>query len=321
MKILVTGGAGFIGSYLVEKLIDLGNKVAIYDNFLNFSNNPEYYNHALSFRKKMFKNKPFKIFKSDIRNKKSLRKAFNQFSPEIVVDLAGLPMSRPPEKFEHLMIPVNVNGTLNVLDEFNKSDSAKRIIYTSSSMCYGHFIDEYQKEDVILNPVNPYGASKAACEYFVRLSNKEWVIIRPICVYGFTDCASRVTQLLIDAAMNKETAWIVEGEKLDFTYIDDVVDGYIKCITSPGAKSQVINISYGKAIPVTGFAMLIKSYFPDFNYEIRKPEFGQVNRGGLDITKAKELINFKPKYDIKSGLKKTIELMKQYGWEKKVYKR
>ena len=93
------------------------------------------------------------------------------------------------------------------------------------------------------------------------------------------------------------------------------MDGYIKCIISPRANRKTINIAYGKATSVTDFAELVKRYFPDFNYEITKSPLGEVNRGGLDITKAIKIINFKPKYSIEKGLKKTLALMKKYGWD------
>lgn len=321
MKIFVTGGAGFIGSHLVEKLLDLGHKVAIYDNYLNFANNPKYYQFALKARKRIFKNKPHEIYKADIREKNKLKRAFKEFQPEIVIHLAGLPMARVSKNFAHLVVPINLHGTLNVLEAFGQSASAKKIIYTSSSMSYGHFLEDPQKEESILNPMNSYGAAKAAAEYFVKLSKKEWVIVRPICVYGFTDCSNRVTQLLIDAAMSKKPAWIVKGERLDLTYVDDVVDGFIKCMLSPNAVRQTINLSAGKAVPVSHYAELVKKVFPDFIYEIREPGENQVNRGGLDITKAKKILNYRPKSSIKKGFEKTIQLMRENNWDELLYKK
>lgn len=321
MRILVTGGSGFIGSHLVEKLISLKHTVCVFDNYQNFSENPFYYKKALSFRKRIFKNKPYKIFKEDIRKISKLNHAFKYFQPEIVIHLAGLPMARPPKKQAKKMIPINLMGSINVIKAYDKCLSSKRLIYISSSMAYGHFLEDFQKEDSILNPMNYYGATKAAGEYFVKLLNKDWVIVRPICIYGFTDCANRVTQLLVDAAYTGKSAWIVEGEKLDLTYVDDFVEGLIKCITSPKASKQTINISSGKAVSVKYFANLVKKQFPNFSFEIRKPPHDQVNRGGFNITRAKKILKFKPKYNIKKGLEKTLSLIKQYGWDKEVYKK
>src|SRR5438105_12085273 len=114
-------------------------------------------------------------------------------------------------------------------------------------MSYGHFLRTPQSEDVALNPISVYGGTKAAGEYFVKLSKKEWVIVRPTSVYGFTDCANRVSQLLMDAAVLGRDAWVIDGETLDFSYVADIVAGIIKCILLPEANQETFNISRGEA--------------------------------------------------------------------------
>src|SRR3990172_11875322 len=99
MKILVTGGLGFIGSSLVDKLISCDHEVAVYDSQINFIDKPKYYKTALSHRKKIFKNIPQAKYKANIRDLESLNKSFNDFKPEIIVHLAGLPIARPLEKY------------------------------------------------------------------------------------------------------------------------------------------------------------------------------------------------------------------------------
>lgn len=313
-KILLTGGAGFIGSYLTDQLLNLGFEVASFEAYLNFIDNPKYYKRSLTLRKKHLK-KPSKVYLGDIRNKEKIRKAIQDFNPEIIVHLAGLPMARVAEKYNEDMVTINLDGTLSVLKAFEKS-RARKLIYTSSSMVYGHFKNPPVSESVLLYPENLYGVTKAAGEYFVKLSKKEWVIIRPTSVYGFTDCSNRITQLLIDAAIFKKTAWIIKGEILDFSYIDDVVDGFIKCITLPQAIGHTFNISRGEGREVSELAKLIKEYFPDFNYEIRKADNYQVWRGSLDISKAKRVLGFAPKYQIEEGIQKTLELIKKYNFHR-----
>lgn len=319
MKILVTGGAGFIGSALVDKLLERNHKVAVFDNHINFIDNPKYYKTALLHRKKFYKRKPNLDIKADIRNLTAVKQAFNKFNPEVVVHLAAISMARVLPHYEDLMIPINMDGTFNILNIFEKSKSAKKIIYPSSSMAYGHFTQSPQSENVILNPINYYGAAKAAGEYFVKLSKKEWVIVRPTSVYGYTDCANRVTQLLLDAALTKKSAWVIKGESLDFSYVDDVVDGFIKCIEIPNALYQTLNISKGEPRLASDFAEILTKYFPKFKYEIRKPSTQQVWRGALDISKAKKLLKFQPKYNIEKGIKKILMLAKKYGWKKDAY--
>ncbi len=318
MNILVTGGEGFIGSALVNRLIERGHKVASFDIGINFTNFDHYYNYCILLRRKLYKN-AHTSFKGDVRDKVEFDKALLKFKAEVIVHLAALPMARPPQNQAHLMIPINLNGTINVLESFEKSETARRFIFASSSMAYGHFLQSPQVEDFILNPVNTYGTTKAAGELFVRLSKKEWVIVRAICVYGFADCADRVTQLLLDAAIARRPAWIVEGERLDFTYLDDVVDGYIRCIEMPEAANQTFNISRGAPRPVKDYAEIVKKHFPQFKYEVRPSLPGHVNRGGLDITRANTLLGFNPKYNIEDGVKHILRLMKRFKWDKSIY--
>lgn len=319
MKILVTGGGGFIGSHLVERLLNLGHDVASLDSYINFTNNPKYYSYMLKLRKKIFNKKHVKEYVSDIRDIEGLNRIFKKYKPEIVVHLAALPMARPPQNLAHLMEEINVLGTLNLVNAFEQS-TARRIIYTSSSMVYGHFLEDPQPEEAILSPLNSYGASKAAGELFLKLSKKEWVILRPICVYGFTDCANRVTQLLLDAAIMKKTAWITKDEMLDFTYIDDVVEGFVKAAFSEKANKNIFNLSAGDARYVDEFAQLVKNHFPSFEYEVREPTYQQVNRGELNIEKAKRVLQYQPKTSLKTGLKKILEHMDKHNWNKSIYK-
>ncbi|MCX8009129.1 MAG: NAD(P)-dependent oxidoreductase, partial [Patescibacteria group bacterium] len=175
-----------------------------------------------------------------------------------------------------------------------------------------HFKQTPQSEHFILDPINTYGACKAAGEYFVKLSKKKWVIVRPTSVYGFTDCANRVSQLLIDAAFLKKRVWVVRGENLDFSFIDDVVDGLIKVIQKEEANFEIFNISRGESRSTIEFAEIVKRFFPSFVYEIREPDVQQVYRGPQDIQKARRILKYNPKYSIEDGIKKIIEQSKEY---------
>ena len=313
-RIFVTGGEGFIGSSLIHKLVDAGYETASYDAKLNFINNEPYYKKCLDLRKKIF-NRPTKLYRGDIRNSSSIKKAVVSFHPDVIVHLAGLPMARVAKQFEDQMLPINMQGTLNVLQVFEES-KAEKLVYTSSSMAYGHFKQTPQTENFILNPVNAYGACKAAGEYFVKLSKKKWVIVRPTSVYGFADCANRVTQLLLDAALLNKPAWVVKGETLDFSYVEDVASGFLKAITSDNANFETFNISRGEARSSVEFAEALKKYIPNFTYEIREPSLQQVYRGPLDIQHARSTLHFEPKYSIELGIKKIMDLIEQYNFYK-----
>ncbi len=313
MKILVTGGKGFIGSSLVHKLLlQQKHTIGVLDNKSNFINNPKYYRRNLKHRSKYFKSNADKEYEVDIRDRREVKKALDDFRPDIVVHLAGIPMARPPENHAPDMVDINFQGTINVFDVFEQSSYGKRFVYTSSSMAYGHFRQSPQKEDVMLFPINAYGAAKAAGEYFVSLSKKDWVIVRPTSVYGFTDCANRVTQLLIDAAVSGKKAWVVKGESLDFSYIEDVVDGFLKCIFSMNALSETFNISRGESRLAADFANELKKYFPKFKFDVREPTSQQVFRGALDISKARTLLQYEPRYSMEQGIRETLRLMQEF---------
>jgi len=316
MKIFVTGGTGFIGSHLVDLLVETGHEVASYDASLNFIDRPDYHKRCLDLRRKYIKNHPHKKYAGDIRDIGTLRENIQDFGPEIVVHLAGLPMARVADHYKKEMSSINMQGTLNVVEVFNELSSARRLVYTSSSMAYGHFKQHPQGETSILDPVNEYGACKAAGEYFVKLSEKEWVIVRPTSVYGFTDCANRVTQLLMDRAYVKKPAWVVKGEALDFSYVKDVAKGFFSCVTVKEANHDTFNISRGDSRSTEELAKLYKTHFSDFVYEVKEPEKQQVWRGPLDISSARDKLKFDPEYDLEDGVEETLKLVKEYNFYK-----
>lgn len=313
MRILITGGRGFIGSYLTDRLILLGHDVSVLDREINFTNNPPYFIRAMKYRAKMFSRMPKKIYHTDIRKPAGVLQALNKSKAEVIVHLAAISMARPPKKFEHLFGPINYFGTLNMLKSFERSPYARRFVFPSSSLAYGHFTRDPQPEDTYLNPVGDYGIMKAACEYAIRFSKKEWTILRPTSVYGFTDSANRVTQLLFDAAVGNQPAWVIRGESLDFTYVKDVVNGFIKAIMLPSANRQIFNMSRGIARTAEEFAAGLMRYFPDFRYEIRNPTNTEVMRGAQDMAKAKKVLGFTPEYNIEDGIRDTVLLMRKYA--------
>lgn len=316
MKIFITGGTGFIGSHLTDLLVQADHEVASYDASLSFIDRPDYHKRSLEVRKKYLPNHPSKEYVGDIRDIDTLRKDLEDFKPEVVVHLAGLPMARVADHHRKDMAPINMQGTLNVIDLFNEVESARRLVYTSSSMAYGHFKQFPQGELALLEPTNEYGACKAAGEYFVKLSEKEWVIVRPTSVYGFTDCANRVTQVLMDRAYTKKPAWVVQGETLDFSYVKDVARGFVSCVTMEEANHDTFNISRGESRTTEELAEIYKTYYPDFACDVKEADKKQVWRGPLDISSAQDELKFEPKYNLEDGIKETLDLVKEYDFYK-----
>ena len=125
-----------------------------------------------------------------------------------------------------------------------------------------------------------------------------------------------MSQLLIDAACTNKPAWVVKGETLDFSYIDDVADGFVKAILMSEANHETYNISRGVAKTAVEFAEILKNYFPNFEYDVRQPVAQQVYRGPQDIQKVRIDLDFDPKYSIELGIKKILHLVEEYQFYK-----
>lgn len=297
MKVLVTGGAGFIGSHLVNRLINDGHKVIVIDN--------------LSEGKKENLNPKAKLYKLDICDLGKIMPLFKNV--DYVFHLAAIPrvplsVEKPIETHK-----VNVDGTLNVLYASYKNN-VKRFIFASSSSVYGNQKTLPLKETMIPNPLSPYGLQKLIgemyCKLFSNLYGLQTVSLRFFNVYG--------------PGMNPEGAYALaigkflklkkEGKPLtiygdgkqtrDFIYIYDVIEALILAIKSKKVGSgEVINISYGKNYSINYVAKLIggkKIYLP--------PRKGEPKHTLGDNSLAKKLLNWQPKTSLEEG----IEICKKY---------
>lgn len=305
MKILVTGGAGFIGSHLVDKLIELGHKVVVLDN--------------LSTGKKENINKRAKFYKVDILSPK-IFEIFKKERPKIVYHLAALPRVPLSVKDPVLTSKVNVLGTINIF-KAGIDIKAKRIIFASSSSVYGDQKKLPLKENMIPNPISPYGLQKYVCEQFAKLFSNLYKVpiisLRYFNVYGPKIDFDSEYSLVIGKFLKQKkegkplTIYGNGNQTRGFCYVDDVVEATIKAMESKKLKGgEVINISSGKSYSINYLAKLIggpKKYLP--------PRPGDVLHTKADISLAKKLLNWQPKTSFEEGLKKTAE------WFEKVYQK
>ena len=169
-------------------------------------------------------------------------------------------------------------------------------------------------EDDTKRPKEAYGIMKYCGEKITeglcKLYGLKYSIIRPSAVYGPTDMNRRVSQLFIEGA-RKNKKLIVEGgeEKLDFTYIEDLVDGLILAGTKNKGINETFNITYGKGRRLLDFIKILKKYYPNLNYEIKPKDKSKPSRGTLSINKAKILLGYKPKINLEKGIKKYIDFL------------
>lgn len=303
-KILVTGGAGFIGHYVVEKLESLQYDVSVIDCVTNYGIlNKSELNWLHARRTKNFKNK---ILFTDLVNHNLVSTQINQIKPEIILHLAAFPRAKVVDNNPQLGSQVLINALINLL-ESALSAGCKKFIYVSSSMVYGNFNDS-TKENYPCSPIGFYGILKYSGELlvkdFCKKHNIDYIIIRPSAVYGPNDVEDRVvSKFLINALKNKDI--VVHGidESLDFSYVQDVANGIILTIY-PEIKNETYNITRGKSRSLLDAAKIAVNVTNSSSKIIIKDKNLMFpSRGSLNIQKAYKDLNFKPSVDIEEGFK------------------
>lgn len=307
---LVTGGAGFIGSNIVGKLLDLGYKVRVLDNFS--TGKKENINIFLE-------NNNFELIEGDIRNTNICLSSCNGI--DYVLHQAALGSVPRSIKDPRTTNDVNITGTLNMMIAA-REHKIKRFIYASSSSVYGDESTLPKKEDKLGMPLSPYAITKKANELygknFCALYGLKTIGLRYFNVFGEkqdpNSIYSAVIPKFIIKLLNKKAPTIY-GDGLqsrDFTYIGNVIEANLKaCIAEDEAVGEVFNIACGKRITLIELYNKICKYL---NVDI-KPKFtsersGDVRHSLADISKAKKLLKYNPVYDINTGLEKTIKCYK-----------
>ncbi|MCK4355428.1 SDR family oxidoreductase [Candidatus Parcubacteria bacterium] len=295
MKILVTGGAGFIGSHLTDRLIEQGNKVLVIDN--------------LSTGKKENLNPRAVFFESDIRD-------FDKISPlfqdvDFVFHLAALPrvaasIEQPIETND-----INIKGTLDVLIAARDA-KVKKFIYVSSTSVYGDQKNMPIKETALLDPLSPYALQKYVgemyCKIFFQLFGIQTICLRYFNVFGprqdvDSPYSGVVAKFLKQKAEHQHLTIVGNGnQKRDFTYVKDIVDATILAAEKQGAVNQIFNIASGRNYSINELAKIIGGETTSLP---ERP--GEIMDSLADISKAKQLLDWEPKYNLETGLK---EMMK-----------
>lgn len=309
----ITGGAGFIGSSLTERLLKEGNKVVAIDNFCNFYH-PKIKENNI---KELLKNKNFRLYRNDIRDGQAIKKIFDENKIDIVMHLAAMAGVRPSIENPILYQEVNCLGTQNILEEM-KNHNVKNLVMASSSSVYGNCKEVPFREDMIVDyAISPYAATKKANEVMTHVYHKLFdmnvMMLRFFTVYG--------PKQRPDLAINKFTRFMLEGKEIpmfgdgttsrDYTYIDDIVDGIVKSCNYTLENKNVYEIlNIGNSSPTSLKEMIetiakVLGINPKINQLPMQP--GDVDRTFADITKAKHLIGYEPKTTFEEGIKKFID--------------
>lgn len=302
-RILVTGGAGFIGSHIVDNLLRQDLDVIVLDN-LSAGSLWKIADHKKS---------EFSFVKGDILDFPTVKRAMKGI--DVVFHEAALVSVMLSVENPILANEINVKGTLNLL-KASSDLGVKRFIYASSASVYGDTEIPKKKEDMPTNPSSPYGVSKLAAENYVRifqkLYNLETVSLRYFNVYGprqrfdiIYAYGGVITIFLNRLQKNMPPIIFGDGEQTrDFTFVSDVVKANMLALNSRNACGDVFNIGTGIGISVNQIAELLKELLgkKDLKNIYKEPRSAESRHVYADITKAEKTLGFHPKFNIKKGL-------------------
>ena len=297
MKILLTGGAGFIGSHLLEKLIARGDDVAVVDDF------NDYYDPAI--KRANLPKSGFRLHERDIRGSAEV---VEKERPDLVVHLAARAGVRPSLQQPALYESVNVGGTLELLEACRQS-GVPRMVFASSSSVYGNASVPFREDDLALNPVSPYGVSKLLGEHYARITSTlhglHVTSLRFFTVYG--------PRQRPDMAIHKFTAAIAAGREIqmfgdgsterDYTHITDIVQGVLGAVDRDEPYA-VYNLGESRTVPLRRLIELLEEYTGKKAVLRQVPEQpGDVVRTNASIERARERLGYAPKVTVEEGLK------------------
>ncbi len=304
MRVLVTGGAGFIGSNLVDKLVEKKEEVFVVDD--------------LSSGDEKNINKDSKFFKCDISDKESLKRVFKDVKPEIVFHLAAQIDVRISTEEPERDAKINIIGTINILDLMKEFNSKKIIFSSSGGAIYGE-VDKPADEDYEKNPESCYGISKYAGEYYIKFFSKnfgyDYTILRYGNVYGERQSVkgeAGVVAIFINRIIKNLECTLYGYGKMyrDYVYVQDVVKANILSIEK--GKNRIYNVGTGKSKSVLEVFESIKKHFPSYTL---KPKFEDKRRGEIVksiIDNSRIVKDYGLKFtDFDDGIEKTVKYFKE----------
>ena len=315
-KVLVTGGAGFVGSHVVRRLRRDGHDVIVYDSFLQYmipDAHREQPNFALRLKDVQDQ---IRIVRGNTLDKDDLRRVIAAEHPDVIIHMAAMPLAalaieKSEEAFHSIL--TSTRNILEILRDLEKSSC--RLAFASSSMVYGDFLSERVAEDHPTNPRDVYGAFKLCGEIMIRAYAKNYnldtVMFRPSAVYGPYDANDRVIQRFIRAAREGQPL-LVHGDgsmRMDFTYVEDCADAIVACAMHQGARGEVFNVTRGEARSLADLVAILRTHFPNLKVEHRpKPDHVPL-RGTLDISKAERMLGYTPKVSLEEGIARYVKHM------------
>ena len=315
-KVLVPGGAGFVGSYVVRRLLRDGHDVVVYDSFVQYmipDARREQPNVALRLKDVQDR---IRIVRGNTLDMDNLRRVIAAEHPDVIVHMAAMPLAALAIEHSEEAFHSILTSTRNILEILRDLENPCRLAFASSSMVYGDFLDARVTEEHPKNPRDVYGAFKLCGEIMVRAYaqnyNLDTAMFRPSAVYGPFDANDRVIQRFIRAALAGEPL-TVHGDgsmRMDFTYVEDCADGIVACALHPAARGEVFNVTRGEARSLADLVAILGSHFPDLRIDHRpKPDHVPL-RGTLDVGKAQRLLGYAPNVSLEEGVARYVDHLK-----------
>lgn len=309
-NLLITGGAGFIGSHLVDRLLATDVDLTVVDDFNDFydpsikrANVTEHLNDPR-----------YQLNEVDIRDQTALERVFKNNNFDCVVHLAARAGVRPSLTEPKLYTETNINGTLNLL-ELARRNNIKQFVFGSSSSVYGiNAKVPFSEDDPIRQPISPYAATKGAGELLCHTYSHLYGL-RCICLRFFTVYGPRQRP---DLAIHKFAKLITQGKPIpvfgdgttrrDYTYVDDIIDGVMAAIVYDKRDYEVINLGESRTVELKELISLLEQELDTHaTIDRQPPQPGDVPQTFADISKARALLGYDPKIQIEEGLRRFVE--------------
>lgn len=311
MHVFITGGAGFIGSHLTRSLTARGDQVTVFDNLM--TGHEENRNRTSGAR----------FVRGDITDAQGLKLAMAEAQPDVVVHMAAVVSTPLAIKQPTVTIQVNLAGTVNLLEAM-RTAGVQRGFAISTEETYGPFTAERIHEDHPQRPFSPYGITKVAAEgytnYYYNEVGTNVINIRTSWVYGAGYPRNRPDVSVIREALRGEETALIGGadQWLDFTYIDDLIDGVLLLLDAPKLNERVYHISGDEAVTFPDLVAMLRRYLPNLRARIgpglleyspggmRMPQ-----KGALDTSRARVEVGYRPKVNLAEGMRRYVEYLRE----------
>lgn len=327
-KYFITGGDGFIGYHVCRELLEHTDAdIVSYDAHRHYvplekSLWPDY----LQYRSAQLEGDVTRI-QGATTDEQLLSEKLREHEPDVVLHLAALPIAtvsndRPDEARRNIL-----DGTMNLVESLRRANfEVDRTVLVSSSMVYGDFETDERgnvlpaSEDDACNPMGVYGSMKLASEHVVKSYSTQYdipyTIVRPSAVYGPTDCNRRVTEIFLRRALANEPIRLDNGgtQELDFTYVTDLARGIRLAAEHEEARNETFNLTRGEGRSIRELADVIRNFVPDVETYTQYEERSRPNRGALDISKARDLLGYDPRYSLEEGMRRYLQFLENSGF-------